>query len=312
MKAKIYIQKRHLILFYLLSMITFFSSNAQSNSTQDILQSFVDSYKTDHMAHSVSFGVKIGEDWWHVQSQRKQASYAVGKKKQYTFHNFGPNEVTLHKGKPGEPTWYFHFANKEVLDNIYNKKWSASTASAKSFGSDIVGLNIRDMNDYSSGIKDDAIAYEVMEHFWKKDPIEITYFTRDASLPTHGADHVGLYTMKDKRIGWFTIGPEQAANTERGLDKGQVPNLFIITKGRGRAELGEQTVELRPGMSVFIAPYIKHVIYNPYNEPLEGILVLFGDNIDYARGKSYMDFLEQQHEFYNTYDKNIKKSTNKK
>ena len=146
-----------------------------------------------------------------------------------------------------------------------------------------------------------------MEHFWKKDAVEITYFTRDASLPTHGVDHVGLYTMKDKRIGWFSIGPEQAANTERGLDKGQVPNLFIITKGKGRAELGEGVVELEPGMSIFIGPYVKHVIYNPYDEPMEGILVLFGDNSDYVFGRSYMDLLEDQHKFYGDYDKSLER-----
>lgn len=117
--------------------------------------------------------------------------------------------------------------------------------------------------------------------------------------------------MKDKRIGWFSIGPEQAANNERGLDKGQVPNLLIFTKGKGRAELGDDTIEIKPGMSIFIPPYTKHVIFNPYNEPLEGIVVLFGDNIDYARGKSYMDFLEQQHNFYESYDVSISNKANK-
>lgn len=284
------------------------TANAQE-STQDILQHFVESYKTDHMAHTVLFGIRVGEDWWYVNSERKQTAYAVGKKKQYTFHNFGPHEVTLHEGQPSTPTWYFHFASRAVLDNIYSKTWTASTASAKSFGTDVVGLNIRDMEGFKSGIKEDAIAYEVMEHFWKSEPVEITYFARDASLPTHGADHVGLYTMKDKRIGWFSIGPQKAANAERGLDKGQVPNLFIITKGKGRAELGDNEVELRPGMSVFIGPYVKHVLYNPYDEPLEGIIVLFGDNIDYARGKSYLDLLEAQHEFYQQFDLSITKQS---
>jgi len=310
MKVKNHTQNRHIIFLYLLSMITVLSINAQDKATKEILQGFVESYKVDNMAHTITFGILVGNDWWHVKSQRKQSGYAVGKKKQYTFHNFGPHNVTIQKGQPSSPTWYFHFANKEVLDNIYKKVWTASTASAKSTGADIVGLNIRDMDGFKSGIREDAIAYEVMEHFWKKDPVEITYFTRDGSLPTHGVDHVGLYTMKDKRIGWFSIGPEQAANAEHGLDKGQVPNLFIITKGRGRADFGDGIVELKPGMSIFIGPYVKHVLYNPYVEPLEGILVLFGDNIDYARGKSYIDFLEQQHQLYNNYDLSIIKDSN--
>jgi mannose-6-phosphate isomerase-like protein (cupin superfamily) len=296
--------------FFFLSIICFSNANAQKETTHDMIQSFVESYKNDPMAHTTSFGIKVGEDWWHVKSERKQSGYAVGKKKQYTFHNFGPNEVTLKKGQPDSPTWYFLFANEEVLVNIYEKVWTASTASAKSVESDKVGLNIQDMDGFKSGIKEDAIVYEVMEHFWKKDPVEITYFNRDGSLPTHGVDHVGLYTMKDKRIGWFSIGPEQAANTERGLDKGQVPNLFIITKGQGRAEFGDEIVELKPGMSIFIGPYVKHVIYNPYDKPLEGIVVLFGDNIDYAKGKSYLEFLEKQHNFYETYDLSLTEGSN--
>jgi mannose-6-phosphate isomerase-like protein (cupin superfamily) len=280
---------------------------AEEQSTAVILQSFVDSYKTDHMAQTATFGIKVGDDqWWYVQSTRQQKGYAVGKNKQYTFHDFGPNEVSLHTGKPATPTWYFHFANRETLDNINNKVWTASTAASKSFGTDVVALNIRDMEGFESGIGDAALQYEVMEHFWKKDAVEITRYTRDSSLPTHGVDHVGLYTMKDKRLGWFSIGPEQTANGERGLDKGQVPNLFIITKGRGRADFGDGEVEIEAGMSIFVGPYVKHVIYNPYDEPMEGIIVLFGDNIDYARGQSYLDFLEQQHTFYQEYDEDIK------
>jgi mannose-6-phosphate isomerase-like protein (cupin superfamily) len=305
MKVKKHVVKRPLIIFFALSLMSILNSHAQDKTTEEILQAFVESYKTDHMAHTVTFGVLVENDWWYVEAKRKQEGYKAGKKEQYTFHNFSPHEVSLQQGMPSTPTWYFHFANKTVLDNIDQQKWTAATASAKSFGTDVVGLNIRDMDGFSSGIKEDAIAYEVMEHFWKKGEAEITYFKRDGSLPTHGVDHVGLYTMKDKRIGWFSIGPEQAANTQRGLDKGQVPNLFIITKGKGKADFGDEMVDLEPGMSVFIPQYVKHVIYNPYEEPLEGILVLFGDNIDYARGKSYMDFLELQHEFYQSYDQEI-------
>ncbi len=182
MKVKNHTQKRHLIFFYLLSMISILSMNAQNKTTQDILQSFVESYRVDNMAHTITFGVLVGDDWWHIQSEREQTGYKVGKKKQYTFHNFSPHTVTLHKGKPNTPTWYFNFANKKVLDNIDQQIWTAATASAQSFASDIVGLNILDLEGFKSGIKDVAIAYEVMEHFWKKGQAEITYFKRDGSL----------------------------------------------------------------------------------------------------------------------------------
>lgn len=307
MKATITLKffKPIILLFFLL----LFANGIAQDDTSQIIEDYVQAYITDPMAHSITFGVKIGDDqWWHVKSVRKQEAYSAGPNERYTFHNFGPHDVTLHQGPPEEPTWYFHFANKQVLENIHQNIWTAATASAKSFGSDVVGLEVRDMEGFDSGIKDQALSYEVMEHFWKRDPMEITYFTRDASLPTHGVDQVGLYTMKDKRIGWFSIGPEQVANAERGLDKGQVPNLFIVTHGKGRAELGDEVVELKPGMSFFVGPYIKHVIYNPYDQPLEGIFILFGDNSDFIRGQSYMDFLEMEHEFYEHYDNRMRKN----
>ena len=71
----------------------FSHAKAQNKSTEAILQSFVESYQNDHMAHTTSFGIKVGEDWWHVQSQRNQSGYDVGKKKQYTFHNLRNNKT---------------------------------------------------------------------------------------------------------------------------------------------------------------------------------------------------------------------------
>ena len=267
------------------------------SAIESVLETFVDSYKTDPMALSATFGIAVGEEWWYVSSNRKEEGYAVGKKKQYTFHNFGPHEVTLYKGKPKQPTWYFQFDDASVLEKIDSQFWTASTAAARSMPSDKVALDILVMDGYAFTLKDDAISYQILEHFWKKDAVEITRFSRDNSLPSHGAALVALYTMKDKRIGWFSLGTDEAANADERMEKGQVPNLMIFTKGRGKGLFGEQEFDIEPGMSVFIGPYVKHVIYNPYQEPLEGVLVLFGDNIDFAKGQSYLGFLEEEYSF---------------
>jgi len=293
----------------LVGVISIQSMVAQTQSTEEILQSFVESYKTDPMAITATFGIKVGNDWWYVTSERVQEAYKAGKNKQYTLHNFGPNKVELHKGMPTTPTWYFSLADRATLDNINQKVWTASTAAAKSTPADVVALDILDMDGFTSSQKNTAIAYQVIEHFWKKDAVEITHFSRDESLPSHGAEIVSLYTMKDKRIGWFSLGKEETANGERGLDKGQVPNLFIITKGKGRAQLGDEEFDLEPGMSVFVPQYVKHVIYNPYDEPLEGILVLFGDNVDFAFGQSYPDLLDATYDFYGLNDLEIHQKT---
>ena len=267
-------------------------------STETILQEFAESYRSDPMAMDADFGIRVGNDWWQVRVRRAEKPYRVGKQKQYIFHELGPNEVSLQPGAPQTPTWFFRFDDRRILEQIYTGELTASTAASRSTGADYVAFDQEDMEGFRSTHGDIALSYLTMEHFWKRDAVEVTRFERSSSLPSHGAQMVSLYTMKDKRIGWFTLGQEEAANADRGLDKGQVPNLIIITKGRGIAEVGEQTLELEPGMSLFIPPYVKHVFYNPNPEPLEGIVVLYGDNIDYALGQSYLSFLEAQNDFY--------------
>lgn len=274
------------------------SLRAQALAIDSILQTFVESYKYDPMAMNASFGIKVDEDWWHVDVERKEEPYLVGKNKQYTFHHYGPNLVNLTQGPPSEPTWYFRFSDFNTLMKIASKEWTASTAAAKSTPSDEVAMDIEDMPGFHSDQQATALAYVTLEHFWKKDQVEVTRFSRESSLPSHGAAIVSLYTMKDKRIAWFSLGKEEVANGDRDLDRSQIPNLFIITKGKGKAIVGEEEIELEPGMSVFVGPYVRHVFYNSNDEPLEGILVLFGDNIDYAQGQSYISFLEEEYKFY--------------
>ncbi len=280
-------------------------SMAELPSTETILQQFAESYRNDPMAMDADFGIRVGEDWWQVSVRRAEKPYRVGKQKQYTFHEYGPNEVTLESGAPQTPTWFFRFDDRKILEQIYTGELTASTAAARSTSADYVAFDQEDMEGFHSSHGDIALSYLIMEHFWKRDPVEVTRFERSSSLPSHGAQMVSLCTMKDKRIGWFTLGQEEAANTERGLDRGQVPNLIIITKGRGKAEVGDQELELEAGMSLFVPPYMKHVFYNPYPEPLEGIVVLYGDNIDYALGQSYMSFLEAQNQFYTENERRV-------
>ena len=39
-------------------------------TTESILQSFAESYKSDAMALTATFGIKVGDDWWYVESTR--------------------------------------------------------------------------------------------------------------------------------------------------------------------------------------------------------------------------------------------------
>lgn len=273
------------------------SESPQREEVTAILQDLAADYRHDPMAISSTFGIRIGDDWWTVDVARKEEAYPA-KNKKFTLHRFGPHQVVLRDGQPASPTWYFDIADPAVLKKISNGEINAGTAAMQSFGSDRVGVEVEAMEKFEMTPAATAEMYHAMSHFWTRGVPEITHFARDKSLPTHGAAAVSLYTMKDKRLAWFSIGPQETANADSRLESGQVPNLFIITGGRGRALLADEEVELKEGMSIFIPPYTRHVISNPYDEPLEGILVLFGDNSDFIHGKSYPASVEELNAFY--------------
>ena len=131
---------KKLLFTLLFILVTSIISLGQNESTQKILNSFVEDYKNDPMALTVSFGIKIDEEWWHVTVQRNQEAYTYTKK--YTFHRFGPNQVTLHKGKPKQATWYFKIADKYVLNKINTGKWNAGTASMKTTPKDVYSISL--------------------------------------------------------------------------------------------------------------------------------------------------------------------------
>jgi len=272
---------------------------SQEEEKNEIIRSFAEDYTRDPMAINGTFGINLDDHWWTVTVKRAQEPYAPNEK--LTFHRFGPHEVIVRNEMPEKPTWYFKIASTEVLNLIASGEVNAGTAAMQSFGSDQVGVEIESMEGFAMDAGAEAAMYLALSHFWTKGVPEITRFGRDESLPTHGAAAVSLHTLKGYRIAWFSIGPEEAANEDPRLEEGQVPNLFIVTSGRGQALLADREVEIEPGMSVFVPPYTRHVIRNPYEEPLEGILVLFGDNSDFAFGTSYPDYLEDLNAFHSSY-----------
>ena len=84
---------------------------------------------TASTALSVTFGIQIGDRWWHVHAEK------------FTFHRLGPHTVTLHDGKPEQPTWYFKMPDRSVLTNLDSKVWNAGTASMRSTPADVVALD---------------------------------------------------------------------------------------------------------------------------------------------------------------------------
>ena len=263
-----------------------------------IIAALAADYRHDPMAVDATFGIKLDDRFWTIEVERKEVARARGR---LTDHSFGPHTVTVTEGAPAQPTWYFEIADMKVLRLIASGDVNAGTAAMQSFGSDEVGVETRDMQGFQSTSGDEADGYLVLSHFFTKGKPEVTRFSRATSLPTHGAQATALHMMKGFRVAHFSIGPQQVANADPSLSSGQMPNLFVVTSGSGTLHTDDGPIKLEAGMSVFVPPFVKHEIVNDGNEALEGILVLYGDNSDFAFGTSYPAFMQDLNQFYRDY-----------
>lgn len=274
-------------------------SDAELQRTEAILRELADDYVNDPMAISSVFGIRMADHWWTVKVERVETPSRRGR---LTDHAFGPHKVSLTRGEPTQPTWFFGIASLDVLEKIAAGEVNAGTAAMQSFGSDRVGVETSDMEGFTSSAGDQADMYVALAHFFTKGRPEVVRFGRDNSLMTHGVQATAIHMVKGSRILHFSINRDEVANDSEQLDSSQTPNLFIVTHGRGTLETdGDQKIALEPGVAVYVPQFTKHVIRNDGGEPLEGILVLYGDNSDFGFGTSFPSYVEDLHEWHRQY-----------
>lgn len=273
-------------------------SDEEFREAKAIIADLAADYRHDHMAVDANFGIKLDDQFWTIEVKRKEVASARGR---LTDHSFGPHTVTVTERAPAKPTWYFEIADMKVLRLIASGEVNAGTAAMQSFGSDEVGVETRDMQGFKSTSGDEADCYLVLSHFFTKGKPEVTRFSRATSLQTHGAQATSLHTMKGFRVAYFSIGPQEVANADPRLSSGQMPNLFVVTSGKGTLHTDDGPIKIEAGMSVFVPQFVKHELVNDGDEPLEGVLVLYGDNSDFAFGTSYPAFMQDLNQFYREY-----------
>jgi mannose-6-phosphate isomerase-like protein (cupin superfamily) len=273
-------------------------STQERAEATSIFQKLATDYRNDPMAISGQFGIKLADQFWTVTIERKETSSKRGR---LVDHEFGPHTVSLQNDKPETPTFIYIIASMRVLRLIADGTVNAGTAAMQSFGSDQVGVETGTVNGYEWTSGGEARMYHHMSHFFTTGIPEITVFGPENSLETHGAQMTALHFMKGFRVGYFSMQPQQTVNEDIRLQKGQMPNLFIITRGRGKGYLGDQEIDLKPGMSVYVAPFVRHEFTAVGDEPMEGIVILYGDNSDFAFGTSYPSYLEDLYDFHAEY-----------
>lgn len=233
-----------------------------SGSAKEILQRFVEDYRSDPMLVETTFGVDVAGERYHVVSKMSES---------------GETAVTLHDGFPEGETWYFTLDDMSVLHRLDGRTLNAGTAMAKAFSTDETPMDIANTEDFRPG---EGFLNEILKvtfHFWNRGFPELIPFNDQVTRFTHGTDAVIFYYQPGFRSGWFSIKQGHHVNADPNSRTNPFPSLMVFTRGKGTALIGDEKVTVQEGQALFIPPEISHQFFNENEAPLQGVLLMFGE-----------------------------------
>ncbi len=253
---------RILLSFSLIFLLSGLHSTAQTDGQiKPILEKFAQDYLNDPSRTEQVFGVEVDKEMWRIYTPGKESS---------------KQQPVVEKGNPGKPTFYY-VTNLETLELIDEGKMNAMTAGVKAFSTDYAPLDIDVMEGFQPG--EDFVA-EVLAftfHFWTRGVPEIIPFGPHYTRSTHGAQAAIFYYDKGLRTGYGYIHPGQHANEHPKSKTNPFPSMMIVTKGKILARLDGVDHPIEQGNAFFIPAGMSHEVLNPYEEPGEIILLMFGE-----------------------------------
>ncbi len=240
---------------------------AGQRSAEEILRSYVQDFQNDPAAaEPITFGIKI-KDEAHGEWQ-----VTVGGKKDAA----GKYPVELGRGLPSKPSAIYTL-DLVTLQRIDRGEINALTAMGKARASDPAPMDIDVMEGFQPTPEFLAAFIPLTFHFWTRGFPETVVFDKEHSREVHGANMVVLYYEKGLRSAWGQVEKGQRVNADPKDQVNPFPTMFICLKGRATVKVAGKEVMLRAGQMVFIPPGVSHEAWNPYDEPAEVILLMFGE-----------------------------------
>jgi len=227
------------------------------------LQRFASDYALDPTLHQErTFGIRVDGDWWRVHA----VPAAAGQ----------PASVSLEAAAPASPTYYFTL-DGATLGKVDRGELNALTAMGKARESDVAPMDMDVMEGFAPG---PGFLTEILDtafHFWTRGVPERIPFDASRTRTLHGAQATIFFYQPGFRSAWFQIRPGQHVNADPKDQSNPFPTLLVPTHGHAKARIGGVEVSLDAGEALLIPPNTAHEFWNPYDEPADGVLLMFGD-----------------------------------
>lgn len=244
-----------------------FGHAIQLPSAEQILRSYVHDFRNDPAAaEPISFGIRIKDE------ERSEWQVVVAGKKDRE----GSYQVELRAGLPSAPS-VLYTLDLTTLKMLDRGEVNALTAMGRARDSDPAPMDIELMEGFQPGPEFFARFIPLTFHFWTRGFPETVDFGKQQSRNVHGANMVVLYYQKGLRSAWAQIEKGQHVNSDPNDQKNPFPSMIIGIRGKAMARIGGKELILKAGQLAFIPAGITHEAWNPYDEPAEIILLMFGE-----------------------------------
>ncbi len=239
----------------------------QVRSAKEILRSYVEDFRSDPAAaEPLTFGIRIkgenGGEWQVEVAGRKEAA--------------GGFRVELREGLPSVPS-VLYTLDLDTLRKIADGEMNALTAMGKARASDPAPMDIELMEGFQPEADFFARFIPFTFHFWTRGFPEVVEYDRQRSREVHGANMVVFYYQEGLRSAWAQIEKGQHVNADPDDQTNPFPTMIIGIRGKAVARIGGKEVSMQGGQMVFIPAGVAHEAWNPYDEPAEIVLVMFGE-----------------------------------
>ncbi len=211
-------------------------------SVGEILREFAAAYSEvapTHVAFVVGIEISPAGDSWYVSVA-------------------GDSAVDLNSGVHDAPAMIVTMS-QETLRRIHRGAMTAFTAAAKASDADTAPLEVEFRPPAEKLADPKGTLLGFIRQFFVRSRPERILLGDEYSRVLHGAHAIPLYYASGFRSAWYKIEDGQHLN-EPG-DTNPFPQAFVVVSGRGRAKIGDATVDVRGGESYYIPPGSDHVLW---------------------------------------------------
>jgi len=230
----------------------------EAATVEKMLHDFIEEYRglgTDTCVYVVQLDIRPEGQSWHLM-----------------VHPEG--KINLAAG-PNDQAAFILATDMRTLLDIYDGKMTAYTAAAQATGLDTVPLQVQTTEvAVALGNPRQALLGFIQDFFNRSWPERIQLGEEHSRL-VHGARAIPLYYGPGFRSGWYKVTKGQSLN-EPG-DTNPFPQAFIIISGDGMAKIGDSTIPIRAGESVYIPPGSDHVVWTESDKGITLIWIAWGD-----------------------------------